>query len=418
MWAIEHNKGVPPTEDEKHRITEVIDTLPEPSAATTRPRTAAPRPAAVARTAATPVHTPRSLSRAAVGIDWSSLRRRADEVSEHDIERYTVGPDPSLGYRLISNSELRTFTECPRKWWLAYYRKLKLRQESPLGPLAVGDRIHRALRWYYVPKHITAVDPRETIEKIIVSDWERVTRHYDEGDPQLAQLRTAFVKESDLERIMLEGYVEWLRDTGIDEELEVLGSECYREVEFEVESDVPVKLIGKLDTRLRRRSDGIILFMDHKTVANMTSPRATLHLDTQMLHYLIIETLALPEGERCAGALYNMLRKTLRTNRATPPFYDRVEVRHNKHAVASHQKRLRLIIQQILDVEAELDNGVNFKDVIFHNPTQDCAWKCNFFAVCPMFDDNSRVEAMLSQYYTNHDVFEYYRDDRYEETND
>jgi hypothetical protein len=141
-------------------------------------------------------------------------------------------------------------------------------------------------------------------------------------------------------------------------------------------------------------------------------------MDTQMLHYLLIETLALQGDERCVGALYNMLRKTLRSSRAVPPFYDRVEVRHNRYTIESARQRTQLLIREILDVEDLLDDGVNPKDAIHHNPTQDCAWKCEFFAVCPMFDDNSRVEAMLNQYYTQHDVYDYYRDEHYEEMND
>ena len=49
----------------------------------------------------------------------------------------------------ISNSEIQTFKDCRRKWWLSYYRRLRPRTESKTGALALGSRIHQALDDYY-----------------------------------------------------------------------------------------------------------------------------------------------------------------------------------------------------------------------------------------------------------------------------
>ena len=115
-----------------------------------------------------------------------------------------------------------------------------------------------------------------------------------------------------------------------------------------------------------------------------------------------------------------MLRKTLRTNRTRPPYFDRVEVRHNEHTLRSYEQRLRVIIRMILLVEDMLRNGADFKEIIHHNPVHECAWRCPFFSVCPMFDDSkSYPEAMLNEYYTRHNVFDYYFAESFtEETND
>src|SRR5690348_16272394 len=67
-------------------------------------------------------------------VTWQSLRAVAAGVSDHDLERgQYLGPDTSSGHRFISNSEVQTFKDCRRRWWLAYYRKLGLKVESPLG---------------------------------------------------------------------------------------------------------------------------------------------------------------------------------------------------------------------------------------------------------------------------------------------
>ena len=301
VWAIEHNRGKPVTDAERQALEDVLNQLagePLPTrGATTARRTTTPVPKPTDSTIVT--SRPASLSRSAIGVDWASLRLRADTVSDHDFERVMEGPDPSAGYRLFSNSEINAFTQCPRRWWLSYWRQLTPKQYSPLGPLAIGDRIHRALRLYYVPQTSPAIDPRESIEKIIKADWAKIERRYDPADPQLEALRVKFTQESDLERVMLEGYVEWLISTGVDEYLEIIGSEMYAECEFDVDGDVPVKLIGKLDARARRKSDGVTLFVDHKTVANFSTPRATLHMNPQMLHYDIIVNALMPEGSRC-----------------------------------------------------------------------------------------------------------------------
>ena len=61
--------------------------------------------------------------------------------------------DPVLGRNpevvSVSNSELATFKECRRKWWLNYYRGLTPKNVPMHGPLALGTRIHYALEMYY-----------------------------------------------------------------------------------------------------------------------------------------------------------------------------------------------------------------------------------------------------------------------------
>lgn len=304
--------------------------------------------------------------------------------------------------RFVSNSELQTFKRCRRKWWLSWHRGLTLRAESPVGVRQVGDRCHRALKGHYVPGGPTKPDQMlDELERLITLDRTAA------GEMD-AETSRKFESEADLERIMLEGYVEWLATTGADADYEVIAPETYLEAGILNLGPTSVAIIGKLDVRLRRRSDGAHLFMDHKTVGDLRAPTLMLPLDEQMLHYHLLESLNVDDGQRAVGALYNMIKRVKRTTTAKPPFFERVEVRHNDHELESYQRRIRGEIVAMLDVGDELNDGVDPREIAYPTPNRNCTWDCDFFAVCPMLDDGSRAEAMLLQLYVKRDPLEYY----------
>ena len=313
--------------------------------------------------------------------------------------------------RRFSNSEIQTFKRCRRKWYLGWYRRLRLRNQDPVGALAIGNRVHRALEAWYVPEGDNPTDPRTALEAAIASDWEACTQAYAEiGQEPPPELVKEFNENTALERAMVEGYMEWLIETGVDSGLRVVAPETYLEAPLEVPgSNVDVLLIGKLDVRMVREYDGARLFMDHKTTLSLTEPLKTIRLDEQMLHYHVLEWLSDVEGGRCDGALYNMLRKVKRSARAKPPFYDRVEVRHNKHELESFRRRLVGVIKTMLDVIARLEADEDPHVVVYPSPARDCSWSCDFLPVCTMFDDGSRVDAMLEQYYVQEDPLSHYK---------
>lgn len=317
------------------------------------------------------------------------------------------------GFYLESNSAVRTFKRCRRKWWLGWYRGLTARVESPTGALAIGQRIHRALREYYVPFGQPRVDPRSALEVFIVRDWSVVTQRYEAQSVEVPlELRKKFAAEADLERAMIEGYVQWLSEEAEDVDLEVVAPETYLEVDITnqlLPARKPTKIIGKLDVRVRRRRDDVRRFIDHKTTGSFSQSMKTLPLDEQMLHYHLLEWLSTQDGEeRCDAALYNMLRKVKRTARAEPPFFKRVTVHHNAHELESYRERLFATIDDMHLAREALDDGQSVNRWAYPNPTRDCAWDCPFFQVCPMFDDGSRVEEMIAQYFTASDPLAYY----------
>lgn len=437
-----------------------------------------------------------------------------------------VVPD---GHYPVSNSELQTWKRCRRKWWLAWYRGLALRTETFVGVRSVGDRIHRALQRWYVPDGTPRVDPRDALERVVVEDWTRVVelaraRHVTEE--QLAVLAKEFADSTNLERAMVEGYVRWLEESGADAELRVIASETPLAAHMLVDVDGverPISMIGKLDARLKRVTDDVNLFLDHKTVGDLKAPAVTLPQNEQVLHYLLLEYLSaiqeevsarntdeslpsatyvfreqptssvavsllsnidhgqgtIPLGDTSprrepteqrpdqprtvmlgmpqftsqqgqhtnvyrgaqaqdqrsrqesrssnsplvggieaedvrvdeeslarasqrvsSGALYNMLKRSKRTSRAIPPFYDRIEVRHNSYELESYKRRMLATIRDIVRAIDALNSGVAHQDVVYPSPNPTCKWDCDFFAVCNLFDDGSPgVDDMVDALY-------------------
>lgn len=319
--------------------------------------------------------------------------------------------------RLVSNSEVQTFKRCRRKWWLAWFRGLRPKVEKSTGPRAVGDRVHRALSHWYVRED--RVDPVVALNILIESDLRQLMRgeHYRALEvTEQATLLKDWKKDADLERAMLEGYMQWVTEEGADSDLEILESERYLDTRLPVpyeDPKNPVYIIAKIDTRVRRISDGVRLFVDHKTVAAFAAKTAFIKMDEQMLMYHLIEWLN-EEENRCDGALYNMLRRVKRTVQAKPPFFQRMPVYHNSHEIAAFRQRLIGTINDILHAEETLRNPphgsykITPYRVAYPTPRDTCTWDCDFFMVCPLFDDGSRAEDMIDQYYTKGDPLSYY----------
>lgn len=320
------------------------------------------------------------------------------------------------GVRYITNSELQTFKDCQRKWWLGHYRKLGLPMSEITGARSIGTRVHAALAGYYRPE--LPVDPFAILKQTIDEDraklfnladadgkvpWDGV--QVEDGRAQVERVEKALQSEYDMCHAILEGYFLWLNETGADQFLQVVGSEQRVTADPLMDGLPNVRLLTKQDARLLRSTDRARLFMDHKTVQEFTTPTKTLHMDEQMLLYHLVEYLNLlaagedADATRTDGALYNMLRKVKRSGQAKPPFYDRKPINHNKDTLRSFYLRVRGTIAQIVAAEARLASGMDHREAVPARPNKDCSWKCDFFAVCSLLDDGSRGEDMLNGVY-------------------
>lgn len=309
-------------------------------------------------------------------------------MSESEPVFVTLDPNPNfarpreVGPWKISNSEINTFKDCRRKWWLSYYRGLSPKGSSLVGALPLGTRLHAALEAFYtVPDTDLLVKHKELL------DADRMAMEEAGQDP------SDLDSEGDLGRIMLEGYLDWLEETGADSEWEVVTAE---QTVSTLLFDGKVELRGKIDMKVRRKEDGTIFTLDHKTAKAPDLLATMAYMDEQFLTYHLLEMLQEENEFRCDGGIYNILKKVKRTASAKPPFYERVEVRHNAEYLKNFWTRVHGEIQDMLDVRDKLDAGVDHRFAAYPRPNNDCRWKCNHFSLCPLLDDGSAAEHMIA----------------------
>lgn len=292
----------------------------------------------------------------------------------------------------ISNSELVSFRDCRRKWYLNYYRQL-LAPEEKTGALALGTNVHAALAAYYSPE-----GSKGLALGLLNSIYEEAKEESSEG------LYTLLEKDHKLARTMVEGYFEWLEETGADAQIQVLEAESELSHETEV-SGVQVKIIGKRDVIAVHTDTGISTLIDHKTCQSFNDP--ALDLNEQSRMYLLLQRL---NGSTVVqNCIWNLLRKVLRTARAEPPFYKREEIYVSEDELRRFYVRIHGIIRDLLEVRARLDSGESHYSVCYPRPSRDCSWKCQYRMVCPMIDsEGEKAEAFLATQYVVGDPYARY----------
>lgn len=293
----------------------------------------------------------------------------------------------------VSNSEIQTWKQCHRKWYLNYYRRFQPKESKVSGPLALGTRIHASLEAFY-----NGEDLIKTYTELLEKDKVLALAEYQDVDKVLS--------EGEMGRIMLEGFIIWAEENALDSAYEIISNE--ETLEYPM-LDGRVLLRGKIDMRIRRKSDGARLIRDWKTVGQtFTQYAATLHLNEQVKTYLLLDRLQNGEEGRNDGAEFVLLKKNKQSARAKGPFYEREEILHNDFTLRNFWVSLNAVVSEIMNAKDQLDAGADHHAVAYPNPTNDCTWKCPFFKVCHMMDDGSPVEEIFSDLYTVGDPNERY----------
>lgn len=295
----------------------------------------------------------------------------------------------------VSNSEINTFKQCRRKWWLTYILKLRSRDTPLVGPLPLGSRVHKALEQYYRGE-------KGLLEAYqALADDSRLMLMMDGGDI------SKFDDEAELGRIMMEGYLQWASEEGIDANLEVIGVE---EILKYPMLGGAVTLMGKIDLRVIDKMNEMRLILDFKTAANFNEFHLTGHMNPQLKTYQMLDVLTRDDDQPVEGGIYRLLKKVKRTGRAVPPFYQDLTIRHNKYTLRSFWEQLQGVLRDMVITRDALLKGGDPMVFAYPNPTRDCTWKCPFIAVCPMFDDGSDVESALNDRFEETNPYDYYND--------
>lgn len=275
-----------------------------------------------------------------------------------------------------------------------------------MGPLHLGTRVHAALERYYAYGH-------DLVESYVEIAETELAGLYESG---VVFDERAWRKETELGRIMLAGYHEWLEETGADADLEVLGVEQKLSHDMEIAGE-DVRLVGKMDLRVKDTRTGQNLIMDWKTTNNFTRLTDNILMNEQLLTYMLLERLNYEEGDHqfLQGAVFMMLRKVTRGPRSKPPYYERVEIHHRKQRLLSFYTRLVGTITDYVRVVKHLDDGVDHKLVAYPTPGQQCRY-CPFKHVCDMAEDSENIDLMVHDLYTQGDPHERYGEDEVVET--
>lgn len=302
----------------------------------------------------------------------------------------------------ITNSEIQTFKSCRRRWFLGNYLGLALNEKSEVGPLPLGTRLHDSLEQYYLSQMSGGeiVNPVDVYNRLQREDNSRFLLTAESTQDDKVK---KFNDESELGRIMLEGYMDWMDEENPDAGLEVIGAE--KKLEYVLTEFNPrVELIGKVDLQVRRLEDGSRATLDHKSALQFTDYYKFSHLSEQLMMYTMLERLNPDEHDtRVDGGIYNLLKKVKRSSRAMPPFYERLDVRFNQKLLDAFWIRTLGTIRDIMAVRDALDGGADHRYVAYPTPTMD--WKTGsspFFPVYSMLDDGSNAEAYLEEHFHQH----------------
>jgi len=307
---------------------------------------------------------------------------------------------------IASYSDLGKHSQCKRAWWLATYRRLRPLDEPMTGPLPFGSRIHAALEAYYdgtVPSPVLA--------------WSALMAHEYAVDESNSGFNAAKLdKESKLGHAMLEGYVEWIEQTGEDAKYEVIGVESslsqYVTLPIRVDGEeltVSVLIRGKLDRRLRRKSDGAVLVGDFKTTASVAETAIADQLASpQPRLYLLLERHNSAPHQWSAGFVITMLRKVLRTKTSSPPYYVRLEHNVTEVELQAYTRRLKGAVEDLATTKLRLDAGRDPHEVAYFNPGWWCK-SCPFKLACDLMQTQpAGAEAMLTDLFYEGDPWARY----------
>ena len=301
----------------------------------------------------------------------------------------------------ISNSEIQTFMKCRRRWMLTYHEGWKTQEPAVTGALALGSRVHAALEVYY-----KGAGPLVEQYDLLLGEDRLLAA-------SMGQDLATLESEGELGRLMLEGYLDWVAEEGIDSLYEVIGVE---EILAMPMLGGKVEVIGKIDLRVRDRRDGANLVLDHKTTAALGDFEKWAHMNPQLMTYQTLDYVTRKgpdKDERLAGGVFRLLKKVKRGVRAKPPFYREHTVRHNVFTLRSFWNRLTGVLTDMVSVREALDSGTDHRLVAYPTPTRDCSWWCPFFQVCPLMDDGTiegdhNKDPMFRDLFVKGDPYAYY----------
>lgn len=281
----------------------------------------------------------------------------------------------------VSHSEMATFKQCKRRWYLEYYLRLRRKYQAPRIAADTGSAVHDALHTFYILGGVHNYDESfeaamKTLELRLDSDLVRVAGD-DQGTKDTYEI-------NEVAGIVAEGYFEWLLETGADDHWRVEGSE----ERLIVPGPLPdTEIKGYVDIRGTHIPSGDLLVVDTKVVASLDDVIKTLHMNEQGPLYAMLLKIMEPDINRGFRVVWNMLKRNKHTGRAKPPFYQRYELAINPDMLRQFYAQVHGQMMDMLELESKLNDGQPHHIVAYPNPTRDCSWQCPYFTLCGAMND-------------------------------
>lgn len=284
-------------------------------------------------------------------------------------------------------SEFKGFRRCRRNWALHYRRQLERRKYRP-STSGAGTLVHKGLEALY-----SGQDWRDALNTLHSEDLARVEPGYEE----------TLVKHLQLSVLILQGYEEWLSETGADVGTETVSVERQLEVPFGTFEGHEVWVTGKVDRELLDQYGHPVL-MDFKTRDSMTLSEAD-RKASQLKTYSVLRMME--DQTLYSAAVYRILRRVKRTARAKPPFYGDADLHFTLDELRKHYLLMQAQLREMVPLAVRVAEGMDLDDPqLYPNPHSDCGWDCPFLEVCPMMDDGSGWDWYLNEFFTSPDTIE------------
>lgn len=246
---------------------------------------------------------------------------------------------------VVTQSDLAAFKRDRRLWFFRTYLGLQPIHEPVTSPLILGTLVHGALEFEYRGTR-PIMDAYEGLIRASRAYYESTTPAFDVH---------GWNKQTELGRLMLEGFIEWRTTEHIDTDIRTVAVEKLLEVHTHYLGS-RVTLTGKADLIVQDRLTGETLIYDFKTTNNLERTIKQAHTTEQLPYYLTLQQAIAPT-EWVTGAAFYLLLKSRRTARAAPPFYHREKVGFSKAALETRRSGIHGAITDYVRVIQALHEG-------------------------------------------------------------
>ena len=286
--------------------------------------------------------------------------------------------------KYVSQSEMKSFHKCKRKYFLGYILRLRKRAFQS-DARTLGNYVH----WGF-----------ENMEEGWQAALDEMVGEDLENAPDI--LIPDIQNQHELARIMLEGLEEWIPTSATMAGYEIVEREKEIAVSFGSYS-----IMGKIDL-LVKLANGSLSILDLKTAADFRLFNLA-DIDLQFKTYIALLDIILGKEAPRQGT-WLVARKVKHTSRAKPPFYDTKTVTYNDATIEAIKRYWDATMLEMLHKIEQWATGKYHRDMLFPpNPSYDCGM-CDYRDLCPMLDDGSDWEGFADDIYEESDPNERYGD--------